>query len=80
MAQRRLSNTWRVRVYVYWYGNRGASYKRQTRSTTRIEAEVTSEQYRERGRHELGENPSGRGQRAGTGPWPEEGQRWGNRT
>ena len=41
---------------------------------------VTRGQYWERGHHEAGANPSGRGQQADVGPWPEEGQRWGNRT
>ena len=78
--QRRFSNTWSDRVYVYWRGRWGAGYKRQTRSSTRIWARITTQQYWERGRHEPGANPSGRGQRTATSPWPEEGQRWRNRT
>ena len=40
---------------------------------------VGSSQYWKGGRHGTGTNPSTRGQRAATGPWPEGGQRWGER-
>ena len=57
-AQRRFSNTWSGRVYVYWRGRWGAGDKKQTRSITRIWEGVKSEQYWER--DELGVNLSDR--------------------
>ena len=68
------------RAYAYWRGRGGAGYKKQARSTARIWEGVTSEQFWERGRHEPGANLLAWGARAATGPWPEEGQRWGHRT
>ena len=70
-SQRRLSCTRSNRVCAHWYGKEGAGYKRQTRPTARIWEGMTSDQYRERSRHEPGANLSARGERAPTDLWLE---------